>query len=90
MQAEGTWVSNRRGRKRKTTSGERWASVNKQKLEWEEPEEDDDTQDEDFEEPGLGEFGEGEDTEVNYRQTDQANISQVRLSRNSLVTVHAG
>ncbi|MCJ1416920.1 hypothetical protein MMC32_003259 [Xylographa parallela] len=74
--AEGTWVSNRRGRKRKTTSGERWASVNKQKLEWEEPEEDDDTQDEDFEEPGLGEFGEGEDTEVNYRQTDQANISQ--------------
>ncbi|MCJ1383815.1 hypothetical protein MMC17_006929 [Xylographa soralifera] len=74
--AEGTWVSNRRGRKRKTTSGERWASVNKQKLEWEDPEEDDDTQDEDFEEPGLGEFGEGEETEMNYRQPDQANIPQ--------------
>ncbi|MCJ1397214.1 hypothetical protein MMC11_000406 [Xylographa trunciseda] len=72
--AEGTWVSNRRGRKRKTTSGERWASVNKQKTEWEEPEEDDDTQDEDFEEPGLGEYGEGEDTEMNYLRTDHADI----------------
>ncbi|MCJ1393303.1 hypothetical protein MMC18_006175 [Xylographa bjoerkii] len=74
--AEGTWVSNRRGRKRKTTSGERWASVNKQKPEWEEPEEDDDTQDEDFEEPGLGEFGEGEDTEMNYLRPDHADMSR--------------
>ena len=90
MQAEGTWVSNRRGRKRKTTSGERWASVNKQKSEWEEPEDDDDTQDEDFEDPGLGEFGEGEDTELNYRQPDQANIPQVRPVSSLLVTVHAG
>ena len=61
-QADGTWVSNRRGRKRKAPE-DNWPSVNKQPR-WEEYEgEDDETEDEDF---GEGEAAESEEVEDEY------------------------
>ncbi|MCJ1250722.1 hypothetical protein MMC30_007950 [Trapelia coarctata] len=60
--ADGTWVSNRRGRKRKAPE-DNWPSVNKQPR-WEEYEgEDDETEDDEFGDP---EAGESEDVEDDY------------------------
>ncbi|MCJ1471450.1 hypothetical protein MMC13_000089 [Lambiella insularis] len=53
--ADGTWISNRRGRKRKLMAGERWTSVSQQRPGWDEPEEEEDSQDDDFEEAGTEE-----------------------------------
>jgi len=62
IQADGTWVSNRRGRKRKAPE-DNWPSVNKQPR-WEEYEgEDDETEDEDF---GEAEAGESEEIDDDY------------------------
>ena len=63
--ANGTWVNNRRGRKRKPSTGERWAPVNKQGQRWDEEEdEEEETDDDDFEE--------AEPDEPEYDETTQA------------------
>lgn len=63
FQADGTWVSNRRGRKRKVPPENNWPSVNRQPR-WQEYEgEDDETEDDDFGEPDAGD---SEDAETEY------------------------
>ena len=68
--ANGTWVTNRRGRKRKTSTGERWAPVNKPGQRWDEDEEDEEeTEDDDFEEAEPDEPEYIEDTQAYTRRT---------------------
>jgi hypothetical protein len=50
IQANGTWVSGRRGRKRKGSSGDKWASATKQQPKWDDYDDDDETEEDDFDE----------------------------------------
>ena len=72
--ANGTWVTNRRGRKRKPSTGERWTPVNKQGQRWdedeeEEEEEEEETEDDEFEEAELDEPEYVEATQAYTRRT---------------------